>query len=43
MFLLMPKFETSDNKIYKVETIQDNVVYAKKRGRHLLRLYYLVT
>ena len=31
-----------DGEKYKVETIQDSVVYAKKADRHLPGLYYLV-
>ena len=38
----MPKFELGNNKEYKVEAIQDSVIYAKEADRHLPRLYYLV-
>ena len=41
-FLLVPKFEASDNKKYKVKTIQDIVIYAKKVGKYVLGLYYLI-
>lgn len=40
-FLLIFKFETSNNKEYKIKTIQNNAVYTKKIGGHLLGLYYL--
>ena len=36
------KFEAGNNKKYKVESIQDSTVYAKKSVRQLLELYYLV-
>lgn len=38
----LPEFEISDNKKYKMETIQDSAIYAKKANKHLLNLYYLV-
>ena len=34
-----PKFDASDNKKYKVATIIDNAVYAKKVEGHLSGLY----
>lgn len=34
-FLLMLKFETSDNKKYETEAIQDNAVNVKEAKRHL--------
>ena len=37
------EFQPSNNKEYEVEAIWDKVVYAKKAGRYLPRLYYLVT
>ena len=39
----VPEFELGDDKEYKVETIQDSAVYAKKVDGHLPELYYLVT
>ena len=42
-FLLVPEFEAIDNKKYKVEAIQDSIIYVKEADRHLLRLYYLIT
>ena len=41
---LKPKleFDASNNKEYKVETIIDSTVYAKKAEKHLQSLYYLV-
>ena len=39
---LMPKFEEGNNKGYKVKTIQNSTVYAKKADGYLSRLYYLV-
>ena len=38
----MLEFKIGNNKKYNIEVIQDNVVYTKKVGRHLLGLYYLV-
>ena len=38
----MPEFELRNNKMYKVEAIQDSTVYVKEADGHLLRLYYLV-
>lgn len=38
----MPKFETGNDKKYKVEAIQHNKVYTKKVDKYLLGLYYLV-
>ena len=35
-------FESGDSKEYKVETIRDNAVYARKSEGHLPGLYYLV-
>ena len=37
-----PKFDTDDNKKYKVEAIIDSDVYAKEAEGHLPGLYYLV-
>ena len=40
---LVPEFEPGNNdKMYKVEAIQDSVVYTKKANKHLSGLYYLV-
>lgn len=38
------ELNTSDNKSkkYKIKTICDNKIYAKKLADHLLKLYYLV-
>lgn len=36
------EFETGDNKEYKREDIQNNIVYAKKADGYLLGLYYLI-
>lgn len=41
-FLSMPKFEADNEKNDKVEAIQDSVVYIKKVGGHLPKLYYLI-
>ena len=41
-FIKVPEFKASDDKNYKVEAIQGNVVYAKEASGHLLGLYYLV-
>ena len=41
-FTEMPEFDKDNNKKYKVEAIQDNVVYAKEANRYLPKLYYLV-
>ena len=38
-----PKFNTGDNKEYKVEAIKDSAVYAKEAEGHLLGLNYLVS
>lgn len=38
----MQKFETGDDKVYKVEIIQNNIVYTKEVDKHLLKLCYLV-
>lgn len=38
----MPEFEIGNNKEYEIEAIQNSAIYAKKAGRHLLRLYYLI-
>ena len=38
----MLEFEAGYNKEYEVEAIQDNVVYAKKANKYLLKLYYLI-
>ena len=32
----------NDNRKYKVESIHNSAIYAKKSMGHLLRLYYLV-
>ena len=39
---MLLEFEADNNKEYKIEGIQDNIVYVKKLVRQLLRLYYLV-
>lgn len=36
------EFKVGNDKKYEVEVIQDIVVYAKKVGRYLSGLYYLV-
>ena len=36
------KFDTSNNKKYKVEAIKDSAVHAKKAEGHLPGLYYLI-
>lgn len=41
-FVEVPKSDIGNDKEYKVETIWDGAVYAKKIDRHLLRIYYLV-
>lgn len=41
-FLLVSKFETSNNKEYRVKAIQDSAVYTKEVGGYLLGLYYLI-
>lgn len=41
-FLPILKNETSNNKEYKIEAIQDSVVYTKEADEYLLGLYYLV-
>ena len=38
-----PKFDTGDNKEYKVEAIMDSAVYAKEAKEHLPSLYYIVS
>ena len=38
-----PKFDTSNNKKYKVKVIRDITIYAKKTKKHLLYLYYLIS
>lgn len=35
-------FNTRNNKKYKVKTIQNNKVYAKKNLAQLTKLYYLI-
>lgn len=40
-FFLIPKFEASNDKKYKVKPICDNAIYVKKADRHLPKLYYL--
>ena len=37
-----PEFELGDDKKYKVEAIQESIVYVKEANGHLLGLYYLV-
>ena len=39
---IIPEYEPNNNKKYKVETIQDSAVYAKKTDGDLPGLYYLV-
>lgn len=39
---LVPEFETSNNKEYKVKGIRDSTVYAKEADKHLPELYYLI-
>lgn len=39
---LVPEFKTNNDKKYKIKAIQNSVVYAKKVGRYLLGLYYLI-
>ena len=41
-FAEVSEFKTGDDKIYEVEAIWDNAVYAKEADRYLLGLYYLV-
>lgn len=41
--LLMLEFKASNNKQYKIKTIQDSSVYAKKANGYLSGLYYLIT
>ena len=36
------EFEPGNNKEYKLEAIQERIVYAKKADGHLSKLYYLV-
>ena len=38
----MPKFQTGNDKEYKVEAIQDNAIYAKEADGYIPGLYYLV-
>ena len=39
----VPEFEPGNNdKEYKMEAIQDNAVYTKKKDGHLSGVYYLV-
>ena len=38
----VPEFEVADNKKYELKAIRNNIIYAKKADKHLLRLYYLV-
>ena len=38
-----PKFDTYNNKKYKVEVIKDSTVYIKGVEGHLPGLYYLVS
>ena len=40
---LKPKFNASKNNEYKIETIRDSIVYAKKAEKHLLSFYYLIS
>ena len=40
---LVLKFESDNNKEYKMEAIQDSAIHAKKVDRYLSGLYYLVT
>ena len=42
-FAEVPEFEPGNNKEYKMKAIQDSAVYAKKKDRHLLGLYYLIS
>ena len=37
-----PKFDTGNNKKYKIKTIRDNIIYTKEAKKYLLGLYYLV-
>ena len=37
------KFETGDDKEYKINGIRDSAVYARESARLLLKLYYLVS
>ena len=39
---LVPEFESSNDKEYKMEAIRNSAVYAKEANGHLLGLYYLV-
>lgn len=36
------KFKTGNNKKYKIEAIENSIVYTKKAKKHLLELYYLI-
>ena len=36
------EFKANNDKEYKVEAIQDSVVFVKKTNKYLLELYYLV-
>ena len=41
---LVPKFEQSNNKEYKVEAIQDSAIYVREsESGHLSGFYYLVS
>ena len=41
-FAEVPEFDKNNNKEYKMEAIQYNIVYAKEAYRYLPRLYYLI-
>ena len=36
----VPKFEMDNSKEYKIEVIQNSVIYTKEANRHLPKLYY---
>lgn len=38
----VPEFKASNDKEYKVEAIQDSIIYNKEAGGHLSELYYFV-
>ena len=40
---MQQEFEASDNKKYKVDSIQDTALYARESAGQLLGLYYLVS
>ena len=40
--IAVPEFDKGDDKEYKVEAIQDSIVYIKEVDGHLPGLYYLV-